>query len=182
MNWANWATYARILLIPAIALCYFADFAYANVWAALIFTIASITDFLDGYLARRLNQTSAFGAFIDPVADKLLVVVVVIMLVSVYPVTLLATSIIIGREILISALREWMASRGERNTVAVRFSGKLKTTVQMLALIILLLAGPPLPGWVLTAGVALLYVSALLSLWSMARYFSQAWTALFPKA
>ncbi len=180
MTWPNLVTYLRLLLIPVVVWCYNADFDYANVWAAALFSIASLSDLLDGYLARKLNQTSEFGAFLDPVADKLLVAIALIMLVAAYPELLLATGIIIGREILISALREWMAGRGERDAVAVAFSGKLKTTVQMIAIITLMLADPFFPPMLYNAGNLLLHVAALLSLWSMAQYFRNAWHVLFP--
>lgn len=180
MNWANLVTYLRLLLIPLVILCYFSGIPHANVVATVLFAIASLSDLLDGYLARRLNLTSEFGAFLDPVADKLLVAAVLIMLVSVYPQLMWPTLIIISREILISALREWMASRGQRNAVAVAFTGKLKTTFQLIALGALLLAGPAFPQWIFTVGFVLLLAAAVLSLYSMFFYFSKAWKVLFP--
>lgn len=111
MNWANFATYIRILLIPVVLITYYSTLEYAHLYATLIFSVASLTDWLDGYLARKLNQGTEFGAFLDPVADKLLIAVVLIMLVAAYPALLIATAIIITREMLISALREWMATR-----------------------------------------------------------------------
>lgn len=179
MNSANFATCSRILLIPLIVMSYYSSYQYAHLLAAVLFSIASLTDWLDGYLARKLNQASEFGAFLDPVADKVLVAVVLIMLVAVYPGLLLATAIIIVREILVSALREWMASQGQRDAVAVKFSGKLKTTVQMIAIIILLLATSSYPQWIWLSGYLLLNVSAILSLWSMFIYFKSAWPVLF---
>ena len=180
MNWANVATYSRVLLIPVIIACYYSGADSAHLLAAIVFSVASLTDWLDGYLARSLNQTSAFGAFLDPVADKLLISVILIMLVAAYPALMLAAVIIITRELLISSLREWMARRDLRNTVAVIFSGKLKTTIQMIAIIILLLADAPLPEWVWFSGYLLLNLSALVSVWSMIRYFRNAWSVLFP--
>lgn len=182
MNWANLATYSRILMIPLVIACYYSGAESAHLWAAIVFALASLTDWLDGYLARKLNQTSVYGAFLDPVADKLLVSVVLIMLVAVYPALMIATAIIITRELLISALREWMALRELRNTVAVMFSGKLKTTLQMIAIIILLIADSSQPEWVWFSGYLLLNLAALISVWSMLRYFRNAWSVLFPKS
>lgn len=182
MNAANLATCSRIFLIPVVIVIYFADFAYAHLAAAAVFGVASLTDWLDGYLARKLNLTSDFGAFLDPVADKLLIAGVLVMLVSVYPLILAATVIIVAREILVSALREWMASKGARATVAVAFSGKLKTTVQMIAISALLLASDDYPFWILQLGYAGTYLAAGLSLWSMGLYFQKAWDVLFPAA
>ncbi len=181
MNWANFATISRILLIPVVIVCYHSDFENSHILAAVLFAIASITDWLDGFLARRLNQTSDFGAFLDPVADKILVVVMLVMLVAVYPQLLVATAAIITREIMVSALREWMASKGQRDTVAVAFSGKLKTTVQMIAIAAMLMANPSLPEWVLSLGYILIDIAAILSLYSMFHYFRNAWPVLFPK-
>jgi len=180
MNAANLATCSRIVLIPVVIAIYFADYHYAHLAAAVVFSIASLTDWLDGYLARRLNLTSEFGAFLDPVADKLLIAGVLVMLVSVYPLILTATIIIVSREFLVSALREWMATKGKRATVAVAFSGKLKTTVQMVAIIAMLLASDDYPFWILQLGYAGTYLAAGLSLWSMGLYFQKAWVVLFP--
>ncbi len=182
MNWANTATISRVALIPVVIICYHLDTEFSHLLAAVLFSIASLTDWLDGFLARKLNQTSDFGAFLDPVADKLLVAIILIMLVSVYPPLLLAAGVIIAREMLVSALREWMASKGHRDKVAVAFSGKLKTTVQMLAIITLLLANPALPEWVLLLGYGLIYLAAILSISSMAHYFRAAWNELLPKS
>ena len=178
MNWANQVTYLRLLLIPSVVLVFYSTFPYSNVWAGILFAIASLSDWLDGYLARKLKQTSEFGAFLDPVADKLLVVVVLIMLVTAYPGLLVATVIIIMREILISALREWMATRGKRDAVAVAFSGKLKTTVQMIAVIALLLYTPAFPQWFWQLSFLLIHVAALFSIYSMVHYFRGAWGTL----
>jgi CDP-diacylglycerol--glycerol-3-phosphate 3-phosphatidyltransferase len=182
MNWANTATISRVVLIPVVIYCYHLDTQSSHLLAATLFTIASLTDWLDGYLARKLNQSSELGAFLDPVADKLLVVIMLIMLVSVYPALLLAAGVIIAREILVSALREWMASKGLRDKVAVKFSGKLKTTVQMLAIITLLMANPSLPEWVLMLGYGLIYLAAVLSLSSAAQYFRAGWSELQSKS
>ena len=182
MNWANLATLSRIVLIPVVIICYHSGLESAHLYAAILFSIASLTDWLDGYLARKLNQTSDFGAFLDPIADKLLVVAILIMMVTVYPAIFIATMVIISREIMVSALREWMAAKGQRDTVAVAFSGKLKTTVQMLAIIALLLASPSLPALILQIGYGLIYLAALLSISSMIQYFRSAWPVLFPKS
>lgn len=181
MNWANLATVSRVVMIPLIIVLYHSGVESAHLLAAILFSIASLTDWLDGYLARKLNIGSDFGAFLDPVADKLLVVTILIMLVTIYPLIFIATMIIISREILVSALREWMAAKGQRDTVAVAFSGKLKTTAQMLALIALLLASPAFPVAVLQTGFVLIYLSAALSIYSMIHYFRNAWPVLFPK-
>lgn len=178
MNWANQVTFLRLLLIPVVVTLYYSSVAHAEFLAALLFTVASVSDWLDGYLARRLDMSSEFGAFLDPVADKLLVTAVLVMLVAVYPVLLLPTLIIISREILISALREWMAARGQRGAVAVAFIGKLKTTFQMLALIGLILVTPDSPGWLFAGSFGLLIIAAILSLWSMLEYFRKAWKVL----
>lgn len=182
MNWANTATISRVLLIPVVIYCYHLDTQSSHLLAAILFAIASLTDWLDGFLARALDQASEFGAFLDPVADKLLVAIMLIMLVSVYPALLLAAGIIIAREMLVSALREWMAAKGKRDKVAVAFSGKLKTTVQMLAIMTLLLANPTLPEWVLLLGYGLIYLAAVLSISSMWQYFRGAWADLQSKA
>lgn len=178
MNWANQATLLRILLIPAVIGCYYSPLPSASLWAAILFSIASLTDWLDGYLARKLGLASAFGAFIDPVADKLLIAAVLIMLVSVYPVLLIATVIIISREILISALREWMAGKGKRSIVAVAYVGKLKTTVQMIAMIALLLFNAEYPQWIWQIGLIGIHLAAVLSVYSMILYFKNAWEYL----
>lgn len=182
MNWANIATISRVVFIPVVIYSYHLDTEFSHLLAAILFAIASLTDWLDGFLARKLNQSSEFGAFLDPVADKLLVAVMLIMLVSVYPPLLLAAGIIIAREILVSALREWMAAKGLREKVAVKFSGKLKTTVQMLAIMTFLLANPNLPEWVLLLGYGLIYLAAVLSISSGVQYFRAAWAELLPKS
>ncbi len=179
MNWANLATYFRIILIPFVIVSYHSELAHSNAIAAVLFALACVTDWLDGYLARKLNLTSDFGAFLDPVADKLLVVTVLMLLVVDQGALLPAAIVIIGREILIASLREWMASRGNRDAVAVAFSGKLKTTVQMIALFFLLLTTEEMPQWIFWAGFGLVYVAAALSLWSALHYFKAAAAYLF---
>ena len=180
MNWANLITYFRMLLIPMVVLSYYSELQYANMLAAMLFALASLSDWLDGYLARRLNQTSEFGAFLDPVADKLLVVTVLIMLVGELNPLLAPTIVIIAREVLISALREWMATRGHREAVAVAFSGKLKTTFQMIAIVTLILVTESSPDWLLMTGFVMIYIAALLSLYSALHYFKAARPYLTP--
>src|SRR5690625_2676703 len=150
-----------------------------NVIAAVLFAVALATDWLDGWLARRWNQTSAFGAFLDPVADKLIVCSVLVMLVYRDPhwyVSLCAT-IIVGRELTVSALREWMAELGERGVVAVDKLGKYKTAIQMSAIVIML-AKLSEQGWIYALGVLLLAAASVLTLWSMTLYLRAAWPRL----
>lgn len=180
MNWANLITYFRMLLIPMVVLSYYSELQYANMLAAMLFALASLSDWLDGYLARRLNQTSEFGAFLDPVADKLLVVTVLIMLVGELNPLLVPTIVIIAREVMISALREWMATRGHREAVAVAFSGKLKTTFQMIAIVALILVTESSPDWLLMTGFVMISIAALLSLHSALYYFKAARPYLTP--
>jgi len=184
MNLPNTLTWLRIALIPIfVGVFYLPDGMLAqgqiNLIATAIFALAAVTDGLDGYLARRFNQTSAFGAFLDPVADKLMVAAALIVLVDLERANVYVAIIIIGREIAISALREWMARIGKDHSVAVSFVGKLKTAAQMAA-ITLLLFHDPLPGFVHTqmAGRWLLDIAALLTLWSMLHYLRMAWRAL----
>jgi cardiolipin synthase (CMP-forming) len=176
-------TWCRILLIPLLVGIYYAphawlDMGQKNYVATILFIGGAITDWLDGYLARKLDQTSAFGAFLDPVADKLMVAVALILLVELDRTNSLVAAIIIGREIAISALREWMAKVGASASVAVSFIGKVKTSAQMIA-IPMLLYGAPLMGFdVQEWGRWLLYVAALLTLWSMGYYIQRAWMQL----
>ncbi len=175
MNLPIWLTLFRLVLIPFVVGLMFIPVAGFNIAAAILFGIALATDWLDGYLARRWNQTSAFGAFLDPVADKLIVCAVLVILVyrdPHYYVALPAT-VIVGRELTISALREWMAELGARGIVAVGALGKYKTAIQMAAIFIMLfdLADQ---GRLYLSGLALLIVSAVLTLWSMVDYLRQA--------
>lgn len=181
LNWPNLLTWTRIVLIPVfVAVFYLPDAWLApdakNVTAASLFLVAAITDWLDGWLARHLNQTSAFGAFLDPVADKLMVMAALIVLVSLQRVDVLIATIIIGREITISALREWMAKIGESRSVAVSYVGKLKTACQMVAILLLLLYFDPVFGMIPVAllGTVLVYVAAFLTMWSMVFYLRRA--------
>jgi cardiolipin synthase len=184
LNLPNALTWLRILLIPLFVAVFYLPDGWLpahtiNLTATVLFALASITDWLDGWLARRLNQMSAFGAFLDPVADKLMVAAALIVLVDLNRATVDVALIIIGREIAISALREWMAKIGRSGKVTVSFIGKLKTTSQMIA-ILLLLYHDPILGWQtpLILGRWLLYLAAFLTLWSMLHYLSMAWKAL----
>lgn len=176
----NLLTLLRIGLIPVFIVVFYAG---ANITAAVIFAVASITDGLDGYLARRLGQISSFGAFLDPVADKLLVAATLLLLVGAKDIDYMTIPaiIIVGREIVISALREWMAELGKRASVTVSYIGKVKTVVQMLALVFLL-AYAPSESWWGVLGFILLYVAAILTIWSMVVYLSIAWPELTKKS
>lgn len=178
-NVPNSLTWARIALIPLfVGVFYFPDSwlgtQQKNLSATLIFIIAAITDWFDGYLARALNQTSAFGAFLDPVADKLMVAAALILLVQLARVDSIIAVIIIGREITISALREWMARIGQSAGVAVAFVGKLKTAAQMMAIPLLLYDAPLLSFNMRVVGDVLIYIAAGLTLWSMGYYLHRA--------
>jgi CDP-diacylglycerol--glycerol-3-phosphate 3-phosphatidyltransferase/cardiolipin synthase len=180
LNLPNLVTLLRILLIPLIVgIFYLPDtwlsFEGKNISATAIFVFAAITDWLDGYLARKLNQMSAFGAFFDPVADKLVVIGALIVLLYLNRVDMVVALIIIGREIAISALREWMATMGQGKSVAVAFIGKLKTVLQMVA-IPLLLFGDELFGFLdcHALGTLCIYVAALLTVVSMLYYLRRA--------
>jgi CDP-diacylglycerol--glycerol-3-phosphate 3-phosphatidyltransferase len=180
MNIPNYLTYARIALIPVFALIYLLPFSWSHWLAAILFALAAITDWLDGFLARSLNQESRLGAFLDPVADKIMVAVVLVLLVAQPYITYIAlpAAIIICREIIISALREWMAEVGKRTSVAVSFIGKVKTFAQMLALLLLISYVPSGPMWLLVGGMLLLYLAVILTLWSMVLYLKAAWKDL----
>lgn len=182
MSWTipNLLTLLRIALIPVFVLVYYLPVSWNNEACTLIFGLAAITDWFDGYLARKLKQVSAFGAFLDPVADKLIVAVALVMLVQNNPTVwfVIPAAIIIGREITISALREWMAEIGERAQVAVSVIGKIKTTLQMIALLLLLYNDPIGPLPTNEVGVVLLYLAAALTLWSMVIYLKAAWPIL----
>ncbi len=183
MNLANIVSIIRIALVPVVVILYFAEFSGHYLWAAAVFALASFSDWLDGYLARKLNQTTEFGAFLDPLADKLLVSLVLVLLVANYSTVwfILPVALIIGREILVSALREWMASQGRRGVVAVVYAGKVKTTVQMIAIIILLGSDPAGPAIYWQVGYVLIYLAAVLSMYSMYFYFKAAWSDLASK-
>ncbi len=181
MNIPNILTSLRLLLIPVIVVVHYLPFDWTGRVAAGIFLIASFTDWFDGYLARRWNQSTSFGAFLDPVADKVMVAVVLAILIEKFasPVVTIAALVIISREIVISALREWMAELGKRTSVAVSFIGKLKTAGQMASITLLLLADH-LSDWAGIAGLLLLLVASVLTIWSMLVYLKAAWPDLNP--
>jgi len=176
----NILTLVRIALIPVFVLTYIL-FSDEMLWvSAVLFACAAFTDWLDGFLARQLGQGTAFGAFLDPVADKLIVVTALVLLIESYSnlVMTLPGLIIIGREIIISALREWMAEMNRRGLVDVTGLSKIKTAVQMIAIIVLIANPPSLSiSWVI-AGMLLLYVAAFMTLWSMFLYLKAAWPTL----
>ena len=183
----NIVTFIRMLLIPLFVAVYFLPFDAANRYAMYIFIFAAITDWLDGYLARRLNQFSHFGAFLDPVADKLMISVALLLLLGDARVQDLSWSlfgfvvviiVIIGREISVSALREWMAKVGKHESVAVSFAGKFKTVVQMVAIPFLLYQDPLWGLPIFHIGEGLLYAAALLTISSMFSYLRSAWPNL----
>ena len=184
MNIPNILTLIRIILIPVFVLVYYLPFIYAAQAAALLFGLAALTDWLDGYLARKLDQSTPFGAFLDPVADKLMVAAALVVVVDTYSralpdwpvITALPAIVIIGREIVISALREWMAEVGKGAQVAVSMLGKIKTTLQMIAILLLIAAVPgTLWSWL---GIATLYGATVLTLHSMFIYLRAAWPVL----
>ncbi len=174
MNLPTYLTLLRIFVIPLLVIIYYLPFESRYLICAGLFAAAAFTDWLDGFLARRWNQTTPFGAFLDPVADKLMVAVALGVLIEAHATWILTfpALIIIGREIVISALREWMAEIGKSAQVAVSWLGKVKTTLQMLAIFLLLLVPPG--EWQAWFGVACLYLAALLTLWSMVIYLQAA--------
>ncbi|HET6588391.1 MAG TPA: CDP-diacylglycerol--glycerol-3-phosphate 3-phosphatidyltransferase [Oleiagrimonas sp.] len=189
INFPTWLTLFRILLLPVMVLVYYSHAMYhgiplrfANIGAAVVFVLASVTDWLDGWLARRWNQTSNFGAFLDPVADKLMVAVTLFLLVQSHHTALMAivSAVIVGREIGVSALREWMASIGLRSRVRVAMVGKVKTVMQIIAIVVLLLEhdrdAALLRYWYV--GETLLVIAAILTIWSGMVYLHAAWPSL----
>lgn len=180
LNIPNILTSFRIFLIPIFVLFYYLPILWASAAAAFIFCLAGVTDILDGYLARKLNQQTAFGAFLDPVADKIMVCVSLVMIVEHYAVIWITipAMIMICREIIISALREWMAELGQRASVAVSWIGKIKTGAQMVALFLLIWQHSIAMEWV---GFTFLYIATGLTLWSMIVYLKAAWPALSGK-
>ena len=199
MQWnaPNILTLLRIVLIPLFVIAYYLPYHDAHVIATTLFIIAAVTDWLDGYLARRLQQHSPFGAFLDPVADKLMVAAALVMLVAdprIYDPSNPAIAVlddrlftvmvlvILGREITVSALREWMAELGNRSRVAVSFIGKFKTTAQMFAIPFLIWREPLWGLPVFRTGEILLYAAAALTLWSMLVYLRLAWPHLMQPA
>jgi cardiolipin synthase (CMP-forming) len=182
-------TWLRVALIPLVVGVYYLPehwlhVADRNLASTLVFIVAAITDWFDGYLARRWNQTSAFGAFLDPVADKLMVAGALLVLVQLDRVNAIIAFIIIGREITISALREWMAEIGARKSVAVSSLGKIKTAAQMVAIPMLLFHDPMFDGMldIHKCGEILLWIAGVLTVWSMFYYLRRAWPLIKEKS
>ena len=179
VNWPNFLTISRIVLIPIFILIFYSPIDSSHFWAGVLFCLAGITDWLDGYLARRLGQVTRLGAFLDPVADKMMVVVALVVLVEEYASLVISfpAMVIICREIAISALREWMAEIGKRAHVAVSSIGKVKTTIQIIA--IAGLGTLPLGYYFWNIFfMFLLYMSVFLTIWSMVIYLRAAWDDL----
>ncbi|KRG63939.1 CDP-diacylglycerol--glycerol-3-phosphate 3-phosphatidyltransferase [Stenotrophomonas humi] len=184
----TWLTLLRIVMIPVLVLVFYLPYAWTNFASAAIFGLAAITDWLDGWVARRYEQHSAFGAFLDPVADKLMVAVALFLIVQGHPTPWMAfwAAVIVGREIAVSALREWMAEIGQRAKVRVAMIGKVKTTAQMIALLCLLYSvSPKVPYteiWmgapVFHIGDWMLAIAAMLTLISGVQYMVAAWPSL----
>lgn len=175
-NLPTYLTFLRIALIPLLAVVFYLPWAYSNLACTFIFLIAALTDWLDGYLARKLGLETAFGAFLDPVADKLMVSIVLVLVVQseASPFLAIPAAIIIAREITIASLREWMAEIGQRTKVKVSQLGKWKTTAQMTAVSLLLYHDDILGLPINSIGYWLLYFSAILTLWSMINYLMAA--------
>ena len=177
-------TVGRVAIIPVVLALFYVDIPHARQWACVLFVLAAITDWLDGHLARKWNQTSKFGAFLDPVADKLLVAVSLVMLLrdreqqGQGDVMAVLVAIIIGREITISALREWLAELGQRTTVAVSSIGKVKTAFQMTSIGMLIWQQPFFGIPIYELGFGCLFIAAALTLWSMVIYLRAAWPFL----
>lgn len=177
LNIPNALTLGRMFLVPVFVVVFYLPYQWSYALSAGVFAVAAATDWLDGYLARRLNQSTPFGAFLDPVADKVIVAIALVLLVErehVWWFTLSAV-VIIAREIVISALREWMAEVGRRTSVAVSYIGKVKTTVQMIAIVGFLLIAPDSHPLLRGLCALLLVGAALLTLWSMIIYLRAAW-------
>lgn len=183
MNLPNILSLLRIALIPVLIGIFFLPYESASLWATIVFAVASMTDWLDGYLARKWQQTSAFGAFLDPVADKLLVAVALLLVVYETPkwFVLIPVIVIISREITISALREWMAEVGQRSSVKVSRIGKLKTAFQMLSIACLIYFKPLFGLPIFDIGLVLLYVASVLTLTSMFSYLKAALPVMLTK-
>jgi CDP-diacylglycerol--glycerol-3-phosphate 3-phosphatidyltransferase len=184
LNIPNSLTVSRIIMVPILVLVFYLPFENHQIVAAGLFTLAALTDWFDGYLARKLAQMTEFGAFLDPVADKLMVAVALVLLVEQHDNILftLAACVIVGREIVVSALREWMAELGERTSVRVNYVAKVKTFVQMLAIIALLALDPVInEGWMLAVTYTMLYAAALLTLWTMVIYLRAAWKVILER-
>jgi CDP-diacylglycerol--glycerol-3-phosphate 3-phosphatidyltransferase len=172
VNLPTWLTLLRIALIPVVVAVFYAPVSSAAQICAGLFTLAAVTDWLDGYLARKLGQASSFGAFLDPVADKLIVGAVLVLLVQAdpRPEVAIPAAVIIGREITISALREWMAKIGQSRRVGVVMMGKIKTFCQLAAIILMLYGLPEVDGGIYRLGLTLLFIATVLTLYSMILY------------
>lgn len=184
LNLPTRITVSRLAMVPILVLVFYLPFENHQIVAAGVFTLAALTDWFDGYLARKLGQMTEFGAFLDPVADKLMVAVALVLLVEQHDTIMftLAACVIVGREIVVSALREWMAELGARTSIRVNFVAKVKTVVQMLAIIALLALDPVInAGWMLALAYAMLYAAALLTLWSMVIYLKAAWKVILER-
>lgn len=177
LNLANTLTLLRIAAIPVVVVCFYSPMEYARPIAAVVFGLAAITDWIDGWVARRFNQTSRFGEFLDPVADKLMVAIILVMLVQARAGWFedIIAMIIIGREITIMALREWMATIGERANVKVDVTGKIKTTLQMFGIAFMVYENDFMGLPVYTIGFVLLVLAAIMTIWSMFIYLRAAW-------
>ena len=180
LNLAMWLTIIRIMAIPAVVALFYSPMPHARPIAAILFGFAAVTDALDGWVARRFGQTSRFGEFLDPVADKLMVAVVLVMLVQGDPDSYMdiIAMIIIGREITISALREWMATIGERANVRVALSGKIKTVLQMFGIGFMVYEQPFLGIDIYGVGFVLVVLAAGMTIWSMMVYLRAAWPSI----
>lgn len=179
-------TWLRIVLIPLVVGVFFVPDAWVgpatkNATATIVFIVAAVTDWLDGWLARRLNQTSSFGAFLDPVADKLMVTAALMILLQLARINALVALVIVGREIAISALREWMAQLGASRSVAVHWLGKIKTIAQMVAIPMLLFDDRFLFFDAHRVGTWLIWVAALLTIWSMGYYMRRAYPKILAR-
>lgn len=177
LNLANFLTLLRIAAIPVVVVCFYSPLEYARPLAAILFGLAAVTDIIDGWVARKFGQMSRFGEFLDPVADKLMVAIVLVMLVQAESNWFedIIAMIIIGREITISALREWMATIGERANVKVDITGKIKTTLQMFGITFMVYQNDFLGLPIYTIGFVLLVLAAIMTIWSMLVYLRAAW-------
>jgi CDP-diacylglycerol--glycerol-3-phosphate 3-phosphatidyltransferase len=194
LTWPNLLTFGRIAAIPLLVVFFYLPFPWAHTAAVIVFMAASFTDWLDGYLARYLQQTSRLGAFLDPVADKLMVSISLMLIVAEQTfkyvsvpdmiitvptaIVTIPAMIIVAREIIVSALREWMAEIGKKASVKVSSLGKIKTAVQMLAILVLLYCNHTTNSILIFTGLGLLYISALLTIWSMLIYLKAARLAM----
>lgn len=183
VNFPNLLTLIRISLIPVLVIIYYLPLQYSYFFSALIFVLAGITDWLDGFIARRYKLETKFGAFCDPVADKLIVVIALLLIVEVYNTYLLTLPaiIIVSREVLISGLREWMAHQGKSSLVAVINASKVKTFLQMFAISLLLYSSNNPFGYIGLIGIFSLFVAALITLWTMCIYLVSAWPGIKSK-